>query len=91
MMEGVSSVSPWYKRERVGLTWIVSKEKNHELPIRTRDQRTLSFSFTFVIPYVPYAACLDYFPIVNRVNPLEAPLNGPSMLLQGSSPHVLSF
>lgn len=57
----------------------------------TRDQRTLSFFLTSVIPYVPFAECLDCFTVVGIVNSLAAPLNGPSILLQGHPPHLLSF
>lgn len=34
----------------------------------TKDQRTLSFSLTFVIPYISFATCLGYFSAVGRVN-----------------------
>ena len=47
MMEEVSSVSPWYKRERVGLTWLLSKEETHELPARDKEPENFVILLNF--------------------------------------------
>lgn len=65
MME---KVSQWV----LGIKGGGSQEENHELPNRNKGPKPSSFSLTFVIPYVPFAECLDYFTVVGRTNSLAA-------------------
>ena len=55
---------PLSHQRNPGLIWILSKEKNHDYQPGSTDQRTLSFSLTFVIPNVSSAEYLDYSPVV---------------------------
>lgn len=47
MMEEVSSVSLRYKRRRVGVIRILSKEENHELPTRNKGPENFVILFNF--------------------------------------------
>lgn len=53
MMEKVSSVSFWYKRRRVKLIWILSKEEAHALLTRDKGPEDFVILFSLCNYYVP--------------------------------------